>query len=182
MIWKNAEGYDDPTAGQAIMNIMREKRKKRTINFGGRNMTAKEYMNRAYRLDQRINSKMEQLQQLKSLSQRVTATYGTETVAHSRNVDTMANAVIKIAEAENELNKQVERLVCVRKEIRETIDLVADPDCRMLLELRYLCMKQWSEISSRLELGRTRLYTLHMTALKMVETVLATKEREGHAE
>ena len=145
-------------------------------------MTAKEYMNRAYRLDQRINSKMEQLQHLKSLSMRVTSAYGNEAVSHSRNVDTMAKAVIRIAEAEAALNEQIERLVSVRKEIRETIDLVADPDCRMLLELRYLCMKPWSEIGNKMEYGRTRLYTLHMTALKMVETVLATKELKAHEE
>lgn len=145
-------------------------------------MTAKEYMSRAYRLDQRINSKMEQLKHLKSLSQRVTAAYGTETVSHSRNVDIMANAVIRIAEAEAALNEQIDRLVCVRKEIREVIDLVADPDCRILLELRYLGMKPWNEISSKLELGRTRLYTLHIMALKMVETVLATKGRGTHGE
>ena len=145
-------------------------------------MTAKEYMNRAYRLDQRINSKMEQLKHLKSLSQRVTAAYGTETVSHSRNVDMMASAIIRIAEAEAALDEQIDRLVSVRKEIREVIDLVADPDCRILLEMRYLGMKPWSEISSKLELGRTRLYTLHITALKMVETVLATKERRMHGE
>ena len=27
MIWKNAEGFNDPTAGQAISNVMREKKK-----------------------------------------------------------------------------------------------------------------------------------------------------------
>ncbi len=36
-------------------------------------MTAKEYLERAYRIDQRINSKMEQAAALRSLSQKATA-------------------------------------------------------------------------------------------------------------
>ena len=94
----------------------------------------------------------------------------------------MASAVIRITEAEAVLNEQIEKMVRVRKEIREVIDLVADPDCRMLLELRYLCMKPWDVIGDSMELGRTRVYTLHKTALRMVETVLAAKEHTANEE
>lgn len=36
-------------------------------------MNAKEYLGQAYRLDQRINSKLQQIESLRSLTQKVTA-------------------------------------------------------------------------------------------------------------
>ena len=38
------------------------------------NMTAKEYLDQAYRLDQRINSKLEQVLSLRDLTTKATAT------------------------------------------------------------------------------------------------------------
>ena len=52
-------------------------------------MTAKEYLSRAYRIDQRINAKLEQAERLRELSRRRTVAYGGERVSHSRNVHRM---------------------------------------------------------------------------------------------
>ena len=139
-------------------------------------MKAKEFLNRAYRIDCRINSKFEQLERLKALSSASSVHYGTEAVSHTRKTDTLENNVIRIIEAENELNEQIDALVAVKQEIQQVIDLVADADCRMLLELRYLCMKRMQDIGAKLELGRTQTYNLHKKALQMVETVLRTME------
>ena len=38
-------------------------------------MTATEYLGQAYRLDQRINSKLQQVESLRSLTRKVTASY-----------------------------------------------------------------------------------------------------------
>ena len=46
-------------------------------------MTAKEYLEQAHRLDQRINAKLEQIMQLRSLSQRYTVAFGGEHVSHT---------------------------------------------------------------------------------------------------
>lgn len=47
-------------------------------------MTAKEYLEQAYRLDQRINAKLEQIMQLRSLSQRYTVAFGGEYITYSK--------------------------------------------------------------------------------------------------
>ena len=185
MYYKNSEGYPDPTAGEAIENVMREQKKlrrdgrrdARRFNFGGKNMTVKEYLNRAYRLDTNINNKIDQLRHLKALSVRVTAAYGTEVVSHSRNVDSMENAAIRIVEAEAALTAQIDRLVDIRREIQETIDLVADKDCKTLLNLRYMGMNSWDDICGKMEISRSHAFRLHSTALSMVETVLKTQGR-----
>lgn len=141
-------------------------------------MKAKEYLNRAYRIDCRINSKMEQLNRLRALASKSTRAFGGESVSHSRNVTSMEDIIARIIAEEKELDEQIAALVAIKTEIQKTIDLVADPDCRVLLEMRYLCMKQWMDIGAKMELGRTQTYNLHMKALAMVETVLNTMEAQ----
>jgi Protein of unknown function (DUF1492). len=179
--YKNSEGYPDPTAGEAITNVMREEKKQRRsprrYDIKGSSMSVKEYLNRAYRLETNINNKIDQLKHLKALSKRVTAAYGTEVVSHSRNVGSMEDAVIRIMEAETALTAQIDKLVDVRKEIQETIDLVADKDCQTLLNLRYMGMNAWDDICGKMEMSGTHVFRLHRTALSMVETVLKTQGR-----
>ena len=185
MYYRNSEGYPDPTAGQAMANVMREQKKRRRdgrrdihrFDFEGRSMTVKEYLNRAYRLDMDIANKMDQIKHLKALAHSVTASYGGEVVSHSRNVDSMEKAVIRVMEAQAALTAQVDRLVDIRKEIQETIDLVADKDCRTLLDLRYMGMNSWDDICGKMEISRSHAFRLHSTALSMVETVLKTQGR-----
>ena len=138
-------------------------------------MTAKEFLNRAYRLDTRINNRFEQIQRLRSLAGKNTAAYSGETVSHTRNVHSSEDAIIRIIEAEQELNREIDELIVIKNDIRQVIELVADPNCRLLLESRYLCMNHWDDVCSKLEVSRSRVFELHQTALSMVETVLATR-------
>ena len=141
-------------------------------------MMAKEFLNRAYRIDCRINNKCEQLERLKALASSASMNYGGAQVSHSRKTDALENNILHIIEAEHELDEQIDMLIDMKKEIQQVIDLVADPDCRVLLEMRYLCMKRWQDIGATMELGRTQTYKLHMKALAMVETVLRTMEAQ----
>ena len=59
-------------------------------------MTAKEYLAQAYRLDQRINSKLMQIDQLRSLTRKVTASYDQEAVSHTRNVSSLQDTIIRL--------------------------------------------------------------------------------------
>ena len=56
-------------------------------------MTAKEYLGQAYRLDQRINSKLEQVSSLNDLATRVTTTLTGMPRDSSRSGSSMADAV-----------------------------------------------------------------------------------------
>ena len=139
-------------------------------------MTAKEYLNRGYRLDCRINGKLAQMEQLRTMAQRITPTYGGEVVSHSRNIRSHEDIMIKIIDAEKELNAQIDALVDIKKELEQTIALVADEDCRILLELRYLSMKSWKDIGVALEKSKSHVFRLHNQALALVETILRTRE------
>ena len=64
-------------------------------------MTAKEYLGQAYRLDQRINSKLQQVESLRSLTQKVTASYSGEPVLRTRNVTSLQDTILRLMEAED---------------------------------------------------------------------------------
>ena len=70
-------------------------------------MTAKEYLNQAYRLDQRINSKIEQVASLNELATKCTSSLTGMPKAPNQATSTMAEAVTKIVDLQAEINPMV---------------------------------------------------------------------------
>ena len=57
-------------------------------------MTVKEYLSQAYRIDQRINSKLEQVASLRALATKATSTLSDTPPSGSRNVQSMAASTL----------------------------------------------------------------------------------------
>ena len=128
-------------------------------------MTAKGYLGQAYLRDKRSNVMLEQVLALRTLSQKITASYEGEPVSHTRNVTSMENTIILLMEAENDLNDSIDVLVYLKRDIHRAIQEVQNPKYQLLLELRYLCFKSWSEIAAELELEDRYVFKLHSRAL-----------------
>lgn len=71
-------------------------------------MTAKEYLGQAYRIDQRINSKMEQIASLNLLAQKATTVFNDMPGNSTRNIHRMEDVIIKIVDMESEINADIE--------------------------------------------------------------------------
>lgn len=132
-------------------------------------MTAKEYLEQAYRLDQRINSKLEQKEALRCLATKSTATIRKNPVSSSSNDSFMEDAVIKIVDMEKEIDREIDRLVDLKREIYQVIGQVENPVYQTLLELRYLSFRTWDEIGAEMNYTRSTLMKYHKQALKEVE-------------
>ena len=91
------------------------------------NMTAKEYLGQAYRLDQRINSKLEQVLSLRDLTTKATATMSDMPGGGSRNVYKMQDIIGKIIDLENEINADIDQLVDLKREMVAAIKAVENP-------------------------------------------------------
>lgn len=133
-------------------------------------MTAKEYLGQAYRLDQRINSKLEQVLSLRDLTTKATATMSDMPGGGSRNVYKMQDIIAKIIDLENEINADIDQLVDLKREMVATIKSVTDPECQTLLELRFLCFKTWEQIAVEMSYSIQHIYRLRDKALKMVSS------------
>ena len=128
-------------------------------------MTAKEYLGQAYRLDQRINSKLEQVLSLRDLTTKATATMSDMPGGGSRNVYKMQDIIGKIIDLENEINADIDQLVDLKRDIVTIIKAVENPEYQTLLELRYLCFKTWEQIAVYMGYELRYLHKLHQRAL-----------------
>ena len=142
-------------------------------------MTAKEFLGQAYRLDQRINSKLQQIDSLRGLTQKVTQSYDNEVVSRTRNVSSLEDAIIRLMEAEEQLNMQIDQLVDTKIEIGKLIDMVHNESYRLLLEKRYLCFLSWDQIAAEMHYSRRWVLNKHERALEVADRLL--REKEAHA-
>jgi len=134
-------------------------------------MTAKDYLGQAYRLDQRINSKLEQVLSLRDLTTKATATMSDMPGGGSRNVYKMQDIIGKIIDLENEINADIDQLVDLKREMVAVIKSVKNPEYQTLLELRYLCFKPWEQIAVEMGYSIHHLYRLHNSALAICDEI-----------
>jgi len=139
-------------------------------------VTAKEYLGQAYRLDQRINSKLQQVESLRCLTQKVTASYGGEPVSHTRNVTSLQDTIVRLIDAEEQVNRQIDELVKLKMDIAALIDQVHNESYRLILEKRYLCFLPWDQIAAEMHYSRRWVLNKHDRAVEVIDRLLAGQE------
>ena len=162
------------TFREGIMPIRRNEKNGKPKNGGGESphMTAKEYLNQARLLDQQINAKLDRINRLRALAERVTTTMGGEVVSHTRNVTSQQDQINCLIDEENILQSEIRQLMALKKEVSEVLNLIDDPDCRLLLELRYLCFREWDEIADVMHFHARTVYKIHGRALQKLTEIL----------
>ena len=103
-------------------------------------MTAKEYLRQAYRLNERINSHIEELENLRDLSTRIQGvSYGEHIPSPNRPTDAPFTKVLfKIMEYQEKINHEIDTLVDLKAEMEDAIEKLSNVDERLLLRYRYL--------------------------------------------
>ena len=136
-------------------------------------MTAREYLGQIRHIDQQIQNKLDQIQDLRALTRRLTVSMEQEPVTHTRNVNFLADAVMRVWEAEQELDRVIDRLVDLKAEAGRLIEQVPDMDCRLILEGKYINIQSFQSIADALRMSRQHVHRLHdQKALPMVEDLL----------
>ena len=132
-------------------------------------MKIKEYLMQAYRIDQRINSKLEQIGALHDLATKATVTYSDMPKSPNRSGSRIEDAIIKIIDLEDEINKDIDRLVDLKTDITHLIKNLDSHEYQIILEQRYLCFKSWEQISVDLGYSIQHTFRLHDAALTELE-------------
>ncbi len=131
-------------------------------------MTVKGYLSQAYKLDQQIDSKCEQVFALRALATKATAALGGMPNGGRKDPRSMETIICRLADMEAEINADIDRLLDIKQETKRLIAAVDKPIYRIILELRYLCYKPWCEIADRLGYDPHYLLKLHGKALREV--------------
>lgn len=135
-------------------------------------MTAREFLNQAYKLDQRINSKLEQVSVLNDLALKATNTITGMPHNPNRSGSRVADAIAKIVDLQDEINHDVDTLVDIKLEIMHVIKAVENVDCQLLLEMRYLCYRSWEQIAVDMDYSIDNVFKVHRRALQLVRDIL----------
>lgn len=141
------------------------------MNEQEKTLTAKEYLSQAYRIDQRITSKISQVQSLRELAAKATTTLSDIPRSSSPNHHRMEDFITKALDLESEINADLQHLIDLKHEVVTIIKCVESPELQTLLELRYLCFRTWEQIAVELYYDIRHVHRLHGRALNEVETI-----------
>lgn len=134
-------------------------------------MTVKEYLSQAKFLDQRINSKIQQVAALNDLATKATSTLTGMPRNPNHATSTMEEAITKIIDLQAEINQDIDTLVDLKRDLSATIKAVGNTEYQTVLEKRYLCFQSWEQIAVEMGYDLRWLYRLHGKALDVVREI-----------
>jgi len=131
-------------------------------------MNTLDFLSEAYRLDLRIDSKLEQIASLNELATKCTSTITGMPSNPSHSVSSMADAVEKIVDLQMEIDRDIHQLVDIKRQIVTAIKAVDNKEYQTLLELRFLCGCSWEEVSAKMGYSIQHTYRIRDLALTKV--------------
>lgn len=128
-------------------------------------MTKEELKSILY-LDQLINSKLRQLEQLKAYRARLPAGSSDTGPVQSGLSDPTASAAIKIAMLDQAIVDDIDHLVDLKLAARDLFRrLDGDLQLKVVMEMRYLECMNWDKIAYLMNYSIRNVYKLHGVAL-----------------
>lgn len=135
-------------------------------------ITVKEYLSQAKFLDQRINSKIQQVAALNDLATKATSTLTGMPRNPNHATSSMEDVIAKIIDLQSEINNDIDTLVDLKRSLSKTIKAVDSPEYQTVLEKRYLCFQSWEQIAVEMGYDLRWLYRIHGKALEEVKAIL----------
>ena len=135
-------------------------------------MTSKEYLQRAYYLDQNINNKLDQVAYLNSLVCKVTSTLSDMPRHKDIASSTVEDIILNIVTLQEEVNHNIDELVDTKREIMNVIKQLESIETQMIIEKRYLLYETFEQIAVDLNFTIRHVYRLHNRGLAEVNKIL----------
>ncbi len=131
-------------------------------------MTAKQYLRQAYRLNELINSDLEEVTELRELSKCIQGTNltGMPGSKTRRQDPPFVKCVDKIVDLERKIDAEIDRYVELKDEIRKAINFLDNNNERLLLRYRYIEFLTWEQISEKMGISIRTVHRTHARALR----------------
>ena len=124
----------------------------------------KEELNNILKLNDRIQSKIRQKEELRATMTGVSGIDYSKDRVQTSPTNSIEELVIKIVDFEEEITRDIDKLVDMKREACNSINRV-DGIYGTILEMRYLECMRWEEIAYRLGYSIQHVYRLHGQAL-----------------
>lgn len=133
---------------------------------------AKDFLKQVRLCDIHINNKLEEKARLKSLALKITSSLSAEHVSGSANQDKIGDAIAKIIDLGNEIDKSVDEYVNKKKEVITVLEKIQNPDQLDILYKRYIQYESFEQISSEMSMSYRNVCNIHGKALHTVNELL----------
>lgn len=132
-------------------------------------MTAKEYLKQLWLIDKEINSKLRELEYLRTKAENCSSPEMTGMPRSAGGKDKISSVIIKLVELEKYINARTDRLIDLRRIITKQIDGLSSQKSRIILSARYLRQQKWEDIEEELSYEKTTIMRWHRAALREFE-------------
>ena len=132
-------------------------------------MTAKDYLKQAYRLDNRINSSIAEIERLRRMANSIGAPGFEEHFNPNHPTEApFVRRLERIWELEKAIDAEIDKLVDLKEQMRGVIEKVSNPDEQMVLRYRYIHNMTWEQIGDELHADSRTVRRWHGDALAHV--------------
>lgn len=136
---------------------------------------AKDYLRQVKRLDVRIKNKLIEQMQWRDIALGITANMEGERVQSSGSKSKMAEAVERCVDMEADIDRLVDELIELKKEVIETIEQLDSATEYDVLHRRYIQYQSLQEIADHYHKDYGWATTTHGRALKSVQEIMDAK-------
>lgn len=125
----------------------------------------KEELRELRHMDCLINSKLRQIDDLRSKMKYLQAIDYAKDKIQTSNKASVEDIIIKLCDLEAEITQEIDELIDKKRVAKEEIDKIEDVTLRGILTMRYLETLKWEEIAVQLNYDYRHVLRLHGEAL-----------------
>lgn len=114
--------------------------------------------------DREIDCRLLEIEHLRDLATRVSQTFS-GMPGRSGPGDTVGGAVVKLVDMEREVDRRIDELHGIKRQVEELIAQSPREDYRELLRRRYIRYQRWADIADEMQLDPRWMYRMHKSAL-----------------
>lgn len=134
-------------------------------------MNAKTYLLQIYNLNKKIDSRLEERDEIMSTLTKAVDTTNEPIYNTGTTSDPTGNTVLKLMQFNDRVNKEVDELVSLKIKIAGEINQLEKDNHRMVLKQRYLHCKKFEEIAVEQKYAYRHITRLHGQALQEFESM-----------
>lgn len=140
---------------------------------------AKAYLRRIELLDAHITNKLNDLATLRTMVTKITATITPVAVSGSGNQDKLGDAVAKIIDLQDEINRKIDKFIDSKREVSAVLEKLQEPDHVKVLHKRYIEYKPFEQIACEMCCTYRNVCYIHGKALQEVGALLECGKDKG---
>ena len=126
---------------------------------------AKAYLQQIKLHDARINRNLEELDNLRAMTTKITATWKDDVVSGTGNQDKLGAAVAKIVDLQTEIDKDIDAYIDMKRKVWDLLNGIENPEQLQILYKRYFNYERWEQIACEMNWGIRHTTRIHGYAL-----------------